>query len=241
MAGTIKINTGNTRMIAHQGLHALERGNTNQAFIAAGNREKYYGIETDVQRTGDGKYVIIHDETTGNISRTNLRVAGSTLEELRAITLLDNEGKPGRADLRLPTLQEYFKICKFYEKKSILEIKVPMQKESLAEIVNIAKEMGQLDDTVFISFHRRVLIDLRELLPDHPMQYLTTAWNEDVREYVLKYNLGVDIAWTVLSETAFREMKALGLEVNSWNVDDPALGEKLASWGIDYLTTGILE
>lgn len=228
-------------MIAHQGLHALERGNTNQAFIAAGNREKYYGIETDVQRTGDGKYVIIHDETTGNISRTDLRVADSTLDELRAITLLDNEGRPGRADLRLPTLQEYFKICRFYEKKSILEIKVPMSAESLREIVEIAKELGQLEDTVFISFHRQVLTDLRALLPEHPMQYLTTAWNADVREFVLKYNFGVDIAWTVLTEEAFREMKSLGLEVNSWNVDDPALGEKLVGWGIDYLTTGILE
>ena len=59
MGNTVKIDSGKTKMIAHQGLYGLERGNTNMAFVAAGNREKYFGIETDVHRTADGKNMFI--------------------------------------------------------------------------------------------------------------------------------------------------------------------------------------
>ena len=44
MGNTVKIDSGKTKMIAHQGLYGLERGNTNMAFVAAGNREKYFPV-----------------------------------------------------------------------------------------------------------------------------------------------------------------------------------------------------
>ena len=64
---TVKISHGNTKMIAHRGLSGIEQENTNAAFVAAGNRS-YYGIETDVHRTADGQYVIIHDDTTARVT-----------------------------------------------------------------------------------------------------------------------------------------------------------------------------
>ena len=63
---TIKIN-GNVKMVAHRGLSGIERENTNPAFVAAGNRS-YWGIETDVHKTSDGQFIIIHDETTERVT-----------------------------------------------------------------------------------------------------------------------------------------------------------------------------
>lgn len=57
---TIKIDKNNVKLIAHRGVSGIERENTAAAFVAAGNRS-YYGIETDVHVTKDGKFVIIHD------------------------------------------------------------------------------------------------------------------------------------------------------------------------------------
>ena len=65
---TIKINKGAVKMVAHRGASGLERENTVPAFLAAGNRS-YFGIETDIHRTADGKYVVIHDETTSRVTR----------------------------------------------------------------------------------------------------------------------------------------------------------------------------
>ena len=60
-------------MVAHKGCSALERENTAAAFVAAGNRS-YFGIETDVHRTGDGRYICIHDERTGRVAGDDLPV-----------------------------------------------------------------------------------------------------------------------------------------------------------------------
>ena len=57
MNNTIKIaDHGNTKMVAHRGVSGLETENTCAAFIAAGNRT-YFGVETDIYRTADGKFV----------------------------------------------------------------------------------------------------------------------------------------------------------------------------------------
>ena len=53
---TIKINRRNAEMIAHRGLSGLETENSIPAFIAAANRS-YYGVETDVHVTKDGRFV----------------------------------------------------------------------------------------------------------------------------------------------------------------------------------------
>ena len=64
---TIKIESKQAKIIAHRGLSGIERENTCAAFVAAGNRS-YFGIETDVHVTRDGKFVIIHDEITDRIT-----------------------------------------------------------------------------------------------------------------------------------------------------------------------------
>ena len=43
-------------MVAHRGVSKLERENTMPAFVAAGNRS-YYGIETDIHITRDGRFI----------------------------------------------------------------------------------------------------------------------------------------------------------------------------------------
>ena len=238
---TIKINSKNTKMVAHQGLFGLERGNSNQAFIAAGNREKYYGIETDVHRTADGKYVCIHDSNTKGVSGVDMDVESSTLEQLQSIRLMDVDGATDRADIRIPTLKDYIKICRDYGKVSVLELKTPFEKEHIGEIIDIIRDMGHLENTVFISFHKQDLIYLREYLPDQKAQFLFGVWTDEIRDFVVEYGLDIDIRWPDLSREAFDEMKALGKEVNVWTVDDIENGGRFVDWGVDYITTNILE
>ena len=57
MTDTIKFVSDNKPlMVAHRGVSGLEQENTHAAFVAAGNRS-YWGIETDIRRTNDGRYV----------------------------------------------------------------------------------------------------------------------------------------------------------------------------------------
>ena len=103
MKDTIKLGAG-VRMIAHRGVSGLERENTNAAFIAAGNRS-YYGVETDIHRTADGKYIVIHDDTTDRVAGISCTVEETDFDTLRALRMTDLEGNP-RGDLMFPSLQE---------------------------------------------------------------------------------------------------------------------------------------
>ena len=97
---TIKVNAGKTLMVAHRGMSGIEKENTHAAFVAAGNRS-HFGIETDVHVTLDGKFVCIHDDTTGRVAIDNLKIEESTFDTLRALLLCDKDGAKGRTDLRI--------------------------------------------------------------------------------------------------------------------------------------------
>ena len=236
---TKKINNGNTKMVAHRGLSGIERENTIAAFVAAGNRS-YYGIETDVHKTKDGKYVVFHDDSTGRIALDKLTVSDTTYELLRAVQLTDTDGRP-RTDLHIAPLEEYIRICKRYEKRCVLELKGSYNAEQIAEIIEIIKEEEYLNDVIFISFDLQNLLLLREQLPDQAAQYLVCEINEEVIEALKRHRLDVDVLWKALTEEMIAFLHENGIKINVWTVDDAENGEKLASWGVDYITSNILE
>ena len=243
---TTKLNKSanpSVRMIGHQGIHHLEVGNTCTGFVAAGNRT-YWGIETDVHVTADGQYIIIHDDNTKASTGADYVVEETDCATLRSLTLLDytDGGGPTRADLRLPLLSEYIRICRKYSKAAVLEIKNPVAPIHIKGIVDEVASLGWLENTVFISFSYDNMVELRRLLPEAKLMYLTThVPNQELVDMLLPYKLDLDIAWTVLTREGVELMHQNGIEVNVWNVDEIDLAERLLEWGVDYLTTDILE
>ena len=155
---------GRTQMIAHRGVSGLETENTNGAFIAAGNRS-YFGIETDVHKTADGKFVLIHDDNTQRVSGDNLVVEESTYDTLRSLLLYQRDGQKGRTDIRIPNLTEYISICRQYGKTAVLELKNRMAPEDVRSICHQIDALGYLPHTILISFCFDNLLYVRESNP----------------------------------------------------------------------------
>ena len=240
MMDTIRIEKGSTRMVAHRGVSGLEKENTMAAFVAAGNRS-YWGVETDVHRTSDGKMVVIHDGDTKRVAGVELSVEGSDFDTLRGITLLDRKNRPGRADLRIPTLKEYIQVCKQYGKFCVPELKTHFSAEDIAQIVSEFREEDYLDHAVFISFCTQNLIYLRELCPEQPVQQLASKIDDKLLALLQEHSFDLDIDFRAMTEDWMRRLHACGIRVNCWTVDDPAVAAQLVSWGVDDLTTNILE
>ena len=241
---TVKLETFDkkgVRMVAHRGLSGVETENTVAAFVAAANRS-YYGIETDVHRTIDGKYVCIHDDNTLRVSGVDCKVTAHTYEEVLSVRLFDTEKGTGvRNDLRVPTLADYVSICHRYGKHSVLELKDEFVAKEIEEIIEIVKNAGQLENTTFISFIPSDLIALRKILPSQTAMLLSDTLDEQTKDLLLTYNLDLDILFTALDENGIKWLKSHGKAVNCWTVDKVSDAEKLSELGVDFITTNILE
>lgn len=245
---TVKFDKKNTVVIAHRGLSGIETENTNSAFVAAGNRS-YFGIETDIHVTPDEKFIVIHDETTVRVADVVVNVEETPYNELRTLRLnnickYDEKGickNDVRGDILLPNLAEYVGICRKYEKKCILELKNRFELKHIKMVIDELKALDYLENVVFISFNFENMVDLRALLPEAELQYLVYDYNEELLENLNKYNLELDIKHVALTKEIIDEVHANGHKVNCWTVDDKEIGERLAQWGVDYITTNILE
>ena len=240
---TVKIDKqgSQVKMIAHRGLSGLERENTCAAFVAAGNRETYWGVETDIHCTADGKYVIIHDDTTTRVAGVEMTVEETDFDTLRSLRLLDRNSESPRWDLVLPTLEEYIGICKKYNKIAVLELKNPMPEESVVEIIRAVEAMEYADKMVVISFAWQNMVYLRNHFPKQKAQFLLSAWDDKWLAELQKYSLGLDIKHTAITADLVENIHSIGQEINCWTVDDPAEAARVIECGVDYITTNILE
>lgn len=237
---TVKFDKKSTLVIAHRGLSGIEKENTCSAFVAAGNRS-YYGIETDIHRTADGHFVINHDGDFKRVAGEDVVIEESTLEEIQNIVLLDTDGSKSRNDLRPAVLQDYLAICKKYGKHSVIELKSSFTHEEIVRIIEIIKSYDYLESVTFISFEYDNLVKVRKVLPTQSCQYLFWKLTDEEIERLAKDKIDADVWCVELTEEQIKTAHSRGLKVNCWTVNEKENGEKFASWGIDYITTNILE
>ena len=237
---TVKIDKKATRMVAHRGLSGIETENTNAAFIAAANRS-YYGIETDIHKTKDGSFVLIHDATLERVGGESINVEEVSLSVSKSVTLFDKDGTKQRGDLAVSTLNNYVNICKKYEKHCVLELKSEFTAEEIERIIEIIKELEYLDGVTFISFKIDNLIKVRELLPHQSIQYLFSQYTDEKVELMKTYRLDADIAHSALTKERIDELHKANIKVNCWTVDNKERAEELVGYGVDFITTNILE
>jgi len=240
---TIKIDKQgtNVQMIAHRGVSGLERENTCAAFVAAGNRETYWGVETDVHCTADGKYIIIHDDNTVRVTGEDMIVEETDFETLRNLRVKDLGSEESRGDLVLPTLQEYISICKRYEKTAVLELKNPMPESSVVEIMQIIEAMEYTDKLLVISFDLNNMIYLRKHYPQQAAQFLLFKWEDHWLETLTQYNLGLDIRYDAITSELVEKVHSIGQKINCWTVNTPEDAARVIACGVDQITTNILE
>lgn len=242
---TVKFNSYNTRVIAHRGLSGIERENTVPAFVAAANRS-YYGIETDVHVTKDGRFVVIHDDDTKRVTEgaVDLAVEQSEAKELTEIVLPDRDGTRIRSDIRIPTLEEYIAVCKKYDKVCVLELKNHFNVDDIVRMIESIDAQGYLCGMIFISFNYENCVNLRKLLPDATIQWLVGSIElseEEIISRLLEYRLDIDVFHRRIGEHTIERLHEKGIRVNTWTVDDKECAEALAKGGVDYITTNILE
>ena len=235
---TIKVKKGKTKMIAHRGLSGLERENSINAFIAGCNRS-YYGCECDIHYTLDKKLVVCHDDHTRRVSNYDVVIPETTFDDLSNVRLKAFGKEVDGRELVVPTFLEYLEIQRQYNKKCIVEIKCPISLEEAKEILEIVKPYYKL--IIFISFNLNNLLLIRSLDKKVTIQYLSSKYDDSLLDICEKNNFGIDIHYASLDKERIEKFHERKIVVNAWTVNDKDTAEELISWGIDFITTNILE
>lgn len=236
---TIQIDNKEVKMIAHRGLSGIEVENTESAYVLAG-KHTYYGIEADVRRTADGKFIMCHDETLERIAGKDINVESSIQTDLLSIPLLPKSEKNNKIE-HLTTVEKYIEICKRYDKQAILELKSYFNEQEVKSLIDIIQSTGYLDRVTFISFSYDCLLYVRKYLPNQSAMYLFSKLSDEITAKLIADKIDVAIMHKELNKSVVNTFHNGGLKVNCWTVDSEARANELISMGVDYITTNILE
>ena len=231
-------------IIAHRGASWAAPENTLAAAKLAW-QEGADAVEADFRLTADGRLVAIHDESTLRVSGVNLRVADSTLDELRQTDV--GSWKDRRwAEERPATLEEMLATAP-PGGKFVIEVKCGA--EAVGELARVLRLPIILPSKVtVISYEREVLTGLRRRLPEPGVLLVARfertggSWRPTAEHLVeIARSDGLDglsvMACEHIDADFVRTVKDAGLVLWVWTVDEPDEARRLIAAGVDALTT----
>ena len=226
---------------AHRGARAHAPENTLAAFTLAFELGAE-GIECDVQRSRDGRLVIIHDGTVDRTTDGTGPVAEQCFDELRAL----NAGVRFHRRQLIPTLDEVLDVVARRGGELNLEIKGESVEDALATAAAVEPALRALAEEqrarlLVSSFEHPAVALLKARLPWLRVALLYGGeWrDQDPRDLIAPARaLGAEAVHPgvrlVTLELVQRAHEA-GLRVNVWTANRRGTIRKLIAWGVDGL------
>ncbi len=236
-------------IIAHRGDSAHRPENTLASF-AGGLEVGATVVELDVQLTGDGELVVIHDPLLDRTTTGTGDVRRMTLAEVRAVSA----GYPARfgdawRGERVPTLAEALTLLKG-RARVLIEIKAESVSDAGQDgveerTVQVVRRLGLAEQVALISFEHRALERLRTLAPEITRGHL---FGRTTADEVLRSAEGANCRLVMphksqLSEQLVARVRQADLTLATWVVDSPEELKRIARfepYGVGSNCPGVL-
>ena len=223
----------NIATIAHKGYHVNAIENTFEAFSEAGRRN-FFGIETDIHKTLDDKWVCNHDNRVKGMDKN---ISDCTLKEIMAVNLSDDPNKV----VRVCTFEEYLDICSAYNKHPVIEFKESTTQQYIESVIEILTFHRVLDEVIFISKLGDVLGTLLNLKNKNDYKYeLQMLVEGNGWQHVSEY-LNVSSQYEAITSGMVEDCNSINQYVAAWTVNDRDVANSLIDMGVKYITTDIFE
>ena len=153
------------KIFAHRGASDVYPENTMLAFYES-EKAGADGIELEVQRTRDGKVVVVHDENLERLSGQPLWVKDLTLDELRALNIAAYS--PEHEPQQVPALDEVLNWILTTTLDVNIELKnsavpIPGLEEDVLRLIDARKMRHRI---IVSSFSLESVIYMKKLAPD---------------------------------------------------------------------------
>ncbi len=239
---------GHSQMItAHRGASHDAPENTLAAFDEAW-RQGADAIECDCYFTSDGHIVCIHDADTRRTAGKKVKVATSSLTELRQMEYGSWKSKKYAGE-PIPTLDQVLEQLP-RDKTIVIELKtgpkiVPLLKELLAQ------KKTPVDQVLIISFHQDTVAQCKALMPEFRVHWLT-GYKADTRNQLRPTvqevaetlrsckadGLGTKGDRNVVTPEYVAELREQGMqEFHVWTIDAPRDAAYFRDLGAMGITT----
>ncbi len=231
-------------IIAHRGYSAIAPENTLAAFRLAWERGAD-ACELDLYLAADGRIAVLHDADTKRTTGVPGKVAEMTLAELQRLDAGSWKGTDYAGE-RIPALSEALATLPEGSRRFFLEIK-----DTTRVVPVLVRELEawrhRADQLCLIAFDRDVAREAKKAMPWIEVYRLSSGQTRDghpvdfgqlIRDTQADgldgLNLGLRFDWTPESVAAIR---AAGLKLYAWTVNQPDHARRLAALGVDGITT----
>ncbi len=233
-----------TEIIAHRGSSFDAPENT----VAAAQLAWEQGcraVEIDVFLTGDGRVMVMHD-------RSAMRTTGADMDietsDSLSLSTLDAGRWKGEAFAgeKVPFVEEIIEIIPpdgvlFVELKTGVRI-VPV----IAEIVRNSLKSAQI---CFISFDLEAISAIKKMMPQNTAYWLRSSKYDEQRQMYAPHGSelidiakehgldGLNVSYRGVTEAFCKQVKAAGLGMYVWTVDDCADAKRMKNYGVQGIAT----
>ncbi|WP_159452271.1 glycerophosphodiester phosphodiesterase family protein [Singulisphaera sp. GP187] len=200
-------------------------------------------IELDILRTKDCKLVVLHDRTTGRVGDKNLDVAESTYEELRTVdvaTVFRRRTGKTRDECPPQTIPLLDDVLRLVMKQEQTRVSIQPKMDVVAEAIALVRKLGAERWVGFNDGSLPYMTEVKRLAPELPVFWdraANTDIDDDLRianqrgfESLVLHSSGVTVE-------KVEKIKAAGIAVGAWTVDDRAMMETMLDLGVERLYT----
>ncbi len=237
---------GNVEIIGHRGASYDAPENTLSA-LKLGWQQQADAVEFDVYLSKDGQIVLSHDADTKRAAGVDKKIVDQTYAELLKLDVGAWKDKKYAGE-RIPLLSEVLAIIPT-GKRVFIEVKCgPEIMPELQRVLAAAKRPAR--ETAVISFSKDVVAAAKTALPECKAYWIvsvkkdkqTGAWNHTVDSLIKTaqelHADGLDLSACDLIDRGFGEqVKAAGLELLVWTVNDVKVAKQMIAAGVQGITT----
>ena len=168
--------------INHRGYNTVAPENTLSAFKLS-KKNGFDYVETDINFTSDNIPVLLHDSTIDRTSNGSGNISEMTFEQVRTYDFGSWKNSVYAGE-KIPSFEEFCKLCKQIGLKPYVELKTAPTNEQLTTLVNNAKRYGILNDITWISFVSSALEKVLTSLPKARVGIITSGLTQTTINWV---------------------------------------------------------
>ncbi len=214
---------GSTLVLGHRGSPREATENTLRSFELA-LRTGADGVELDVQRSRDGRAVVVHDPDLERTFGVRGIVAGLDWPALERLT-----------GARLPSFEQAASWAASAGARLNVELKAGGVEE---EVLSTLERMDLLSRSFLSSFDASIVRRFGELEPRANRFLLSEQWDEEVRAQLRATGAGgVCLHVDAATPTALAQLGREGVPVVAWTVNDPLRARELLEAGVYAIIT----